>query len=865
MRIHTAGTVRRLSICVFIVMTIAVSGCQGDKHPLSPSTSTAGSGMFGVGLYDVDAKTFRSIPTSHPVSQPRWLTDGQTFVGFDTQTRDVEIFDLDGQSKGIISSDENVDVHTSHHGAIILNRRNTKTLAAFDAATLTESPFPALPGANSGAAFSPDGTRIAYVNKDASRKALVLANASGADPRILISETSADRDIGVGDASWSPDGQWLLVSTSVCPRGPDPECQTSTAMGHEVVDLSGHVVWNRESPTFSVERWGGPARLLIDLPAATPEKGQFGTRQALISIPDGTQTLAPDIVHPNSELSPDGRIVLDPLDALYTCALTNIETSERLVEGGCGLENWTTDSKQVLLWGTACSGPPLVKSQQCVDGRLQRPIPTPTATIDLSSGHRYTPGPTCDVASARRSPLTPPASTPVPADNVPTPEYYAALKRFVRSRFKVTYTACMPTKTGNEQQTVTWYKDGANVNRFDLRVVMGTDTSFDLTYIENGEHFVVCGTDLGDYLKASFDRLDGVDAPQLEQFYDAIKPFREYGNACIQDDHHKLVFDAAFEVPSEGNPLRSAGVRDPREIDLAKLDANDVRAFGSNPTLGTRTIAGRTATCFGNAFGEHCFGDDGILLSSSGGGSIEASEATNDVQQTDLDPPFELKTEIPRCFPQDAVPTEPVGAVSTAVSQQDFASAVKIATLGLNDLPCSWSSASSTGGGGSGCAGCCDGQPGHETDGTFENRADFDVSETLGETSLVIDHLEQRVTYDPRGRLGASLTRIEAYWDSCRTHTFQDSHGDQITVHAQRLEAPAYGDQSDVYLLTFNHNAYGDYVLTYIRHANVLSLLVYYDGALGVRDPDRDRAVQAAAAIAKKADAKLAELSTQLP
>ena len=83
-------------------------------------------------------------------------------------------------------------------------------------------------------------------------------------------------------------------------------------------------------------------------------------------------------------------------------------------------------------------------------------------------------------------------------------------------------------------------------------------------------------------------------------------------------------------------------------------------------------------------------------------------------------------------------------------------------------------------------------------------------------------------------------------------------------MHARRLDAPAYGDQSDVYLITFNHNAYGDFVLTYIRRGNVLTLLAYYDGALGVRDPDRTRAVRPAASIAKVADTKLADLATRL-
>jgi hypothetical protein len=174
---------------------------------------------------------------------------------------------------------------------------------------------------------------------------------------------------------------------------------------------------------------------------------------------------------------------------------------------------------------------------------------------------------------------------------------------FANSTFRATYNV---TGEGAPGSTMTLYKDGADRIRIDFSGGAEGDGSF----IAAGENSYIC--------------FSGESAADLGV---------EGEGACIQSS-------------SDTNPVGDL------TDSLGDVELGNVTVQGKSE----REIAGRDATCYEildndtNEVTTTCLDDDGVMLAlidgSEGGFSIEATEVSDDVSDSDFEPPYEI-TEIP--------------------------------------------------------------------------------------------------------------------------------------------------------------------------------------------------------------------------
>jgi hypothetical protein len=636
------------------------------------------------------------------------------------------------------------------------------------------------------------------------------------------------------------------------------------------MDLSGVVVWRLpESESLEFPSWAGPSRLIMRDASQSDNLGEPPTF-SYISLPDGATSPAPSVLSVSSSwFSPNGLYTIE--GTLEDCALKNVVSGERVVEGGCGLGDWTADSRYALVWDVACSSIRDGDSDRCIAGRFQgfaTPEPEPE---DDSDEDVYVPGPACDPAEQSNIPITPSDATPLATPDAATPEYYTSLERFFEADFKVRYVACMNIEREPREVEVSWTKDGTKRARFDVPFVMD-DKLFELTYIMRNDDVVICSARLGAYLKAVFGPFDreprpfGAD-PRLE-FAESVEPLTKHQRSCISDPYGALFFWVPFSDFSD-DPFSDAGVEDPMAIDeYTEADPQD--DFGSYVNAGTRTIAGHEATCYhqsGYRASMFCFGADGVLLSASGRASLVATSVES-MEEEDFEPPHDIRAEIARCFPREVNEHDAVD-LDEALDDGDMEKALKSALLVFDDLDCGWEypleDEEEDEDADSSCSlFCCTGTETRLVDMVEVSREFAQIARYGSVEPYQEDFLRQTIRYDEGDGALEYMDRVRQYWIDCAVHTFENERGEIITARTTEIDLDE-GDDSAAFLMTFNHPAYGDYVFEYIRVGKLVTSLMFYDGSLGIRDPERRRVIGPALQLSERVVEKLRELDAKLP
>jgi hypothetical protein len=259
-----------------------------------------------------------------------------------------------------------------------------------------------------------------------------------------------------------------------------------------------------------------------------------------------------------------------------------------------------------------------------------------------------------------------------------------------------------------------------------------------------------------------------------------------------------------------------------------------------------------------------CFSDEGTPLYASAETTLLAATVDASVSEDDFKVPYDVEADIGRCFPREDEPPRQID-VDRAIDHRDIEDALSSALLTLEDLDCTWSDPLDV-----------DDESDENDDDCYQtccagpNRDELEFDEARTELAVIRDysdldpyeenHLRQSVRSYRDGIAAQYMQQVRDYWAACSEQTFENERGDLITMHATELTTH-YGDESVGYLLTYNHNAYGDYVIQYVRKSDLVTVMSYYDGALGIRDPKRTRAVRPAEALLSLAAEKLEELA----
>jgi dipeptidyl aminopeptidase/acylaminoacyl peptidase len=98
-----------------------------------------------------------------------------------------------------------------------------------------------VPGVHAAPSWSPDGTRIAFVNRDEATPSgsIWIANAYGSAPAMLTDGGGACPD-GIFHPNWSPDGSKLAV---IC--YPDPGGTQDSVATYDLATMAARVDWSR--------------------------------------------------------------------------------------------------------------------------------------------------------------------------------------------------------------------------------------------------------------------------------------------------------------------------------------------------------------------------------------------------------------------------------------------------------------------------------------------------------------------------------------------------------------------------------------------------------------------------------------------
>ncbi|HUO84773.1 MAG TPA: winged helix-turn-helix domain-containing protein [Thermoanaerobaculia bacterium] len=176
-----------------------------------------------------------------------------------------------------------------YHGLRTLNFRRGKL---FRVPTLGGPSIEVLDDIDSAPAFSPDGSKIAFLRRNhptPPESALLTANADGTNIRVISTRREPDffAPVFFSRPSWSPDGRW--IACSIRRRGGDASVVALSVDGSQEIRLSnhpwtfaGHVEWlpggegllavaTDEWPPANPQIWflpqpsGRPKRITLDL------------------------------------------------------------------------------------------------------------------------------------------------------------------------------------------------------------------------------------------------------------------------------------------------------------------------------------------------------------------------------------------------------------------------------------------------------------------------------------------------------------------------------------------------------------------------------------------------------------------------
>jgi TolB protein len=202
-------------------------------------------------------------------------------------------------------------------------------------------------GNEQGAAYSPDGTKIAFMNNYDGDYEICIMNADGTGTKQLTKNSSFD-----GYPSWSPDGTKIAFTSN---RDGDLDIWVTNADGSEQTNITSDDPWNNDAPRWSpdgrfiaieTDRYNGVSVELI-----SPD----GTRQAMIGSvayftwfdswsPDGKSLL----VNSNRE----GDYDIYRYDISGTVPLQIDLTQAKIVSDDNAVEGpaiWSPDGKQIAL------------------------------------------------------------------------------------------------------------------------------------------------------------------------------------------------------------------------------------------------------------------------------------------------------------------------------------------------------------------------------------------------------------------------------------------------------------------------------------------------------------------------------------
>ena len=331
--------------------------------------STSVADGFGLWLFDTATESAARLPVDERIMLAQWLEDGTTFVAYATDEQVWRTYDIEGNVLGTFLSSDGpgitAHVHPTSDGTALLvqySLLDDKRMAIIDVATLLERPFESLQGVNFNVTFSPDGSHLAYTNKNGDLTSAVVANPDGSNAATI--RVVSEPDEYIFPVAWSPDGAGLLVQLGLLGTSCGLGCQAFATQSFEVLDLSGEVVWKFDANRLTDVQWAGTDRLFVGQRSVTVRGEALDLSARYFDTLGGGVTAAPlDLAETCcASLSPDGQravIRKDTGDSNPQCMLVEAASGQPLASISrfsdpedaalCASVSWTSDSTKALV------------------------------------------------------------------------------------------------------------------------------------------------------------------------------------------------------------------------------------------------------------------------------------------------------------------------------------------------------------------------------------------------------------------------------------------------------------------------------------------------------------------------------------
>jgi hypothetical protein len=342
----------------------------GAPAPISLISTKTSVMLFSAGA----TPAVRELVDAQGIAFIEWLDDGTRIVGYDWSGHTYQILGIDA---GVVDRQyatfapqgpdrRTVFAHALPGGTSIILSRDDGPATIYDVASGVMNNLAQPAGQNVVFNASPDGKSLMYNNIVGTDYTVMVADADGANARVLRDNKGRVNAGFVDENAVSPDGKWLLMATADGP-GNNPQG------GEIVTDAAGTTVWrvparDIQGGIASEVRWAGPDRLLLT-ETAFDAGGLPVLTATFVAIPSGAETPGPpELATRLVSISPDGRHAIVSLgdgDAAWDrrCALVDIDAAtgaiRELVSATagpgdfqtvfCASVDWTADGTQAVV------------------------------------------------------------------------------------------------------------------------------------------------------------------------------------------------------------------------------------------------------------------------------------------------------------------------------------------------------------------------------------------------------------------------------------------------------------------------------------------------------------------------------------
>jgi hypothetical protein len=360
---------------------------DGESAPGVWSYEGERSDHASVVVFDLASRRVTQLPVPDDVAYARWVADGETFIAREQNSSadGYAIYGSDGRRrfKPFMQGDLTSDAVPAPGGdALLVGRTDNQYLVS----ELPSGGGPTILISTRNVAFSPDGSRMAYLTVGGSDKeginhdwrSIIIAEHSdltgyGGGGLAVQSQREAD---GILDLArqpwspqvqpWSPDGEYLLVvRNDPCGRGAPTACYGPPKYEVYGTQLTGKTFWAKYPGELQSVTWAGPRRLFITFFPDGMYDPDYPDAQSLFVDFGVLKQPAPDVLQGSCcvTFSPDGRYAVvrqhEEERGWQRCSLVDAQTGDEIAgyEPGdgekiyvfCGSVSWTADGTKALV------------------------------------------------------------------------------------------------------------------------------------------------------------------------------------------------------------------------------------------------------------------------------------------------------------------------------------------------------------------------------------------------------------------------------------------------------------------------------------------------------------------------------------